>query len=131
MKVHKLVYLTWVGEIQDGMQINHIDDDKNNNYYKNLYQGTQKENIEDCIRNEHRKNTNVFYLIIKEKKTNKMLIFQPANKFIEYSGHSCKNGSIKKMISKQWFNDEYELISIGKGVTTIESDFEKFVSKVG
>jgi hypothetical protein len=50
MKVHKLVYLTWCGAIPKGMQINHIDDNKDNNYFLNLYLGNQTENIADCNR---------------------------------------------------------------------------------
>ena len=49
MKVHKLVYLTWCGDIPAGKQINHIDDNKENNHYLNLYLGDQVENIADCI----------------------------------------------------------------------------------
>ena len=52
-KVHTLVYKTWVGEIPCGMQINHIDDDKDNNSVYNLYLGTQRDNIADCFDNEH------------------------------------------------------------------------------
>ena len=45
VKIHKLVYLVWVGDIPKGYQLNHIDDNKDNNNYKNLYLGSQKENI--------------------------------------------------------------------------------------
>ena len=34
IKVHKLVYLTWVGEIKNGNVIRHLDDDKDNNFYE-------------------------------------------------------------------------------------------------
>ena len=54
IKIHKLVYLTWIGNVKKGEQINHKDDDKNNNHYSNLYIGSQKENIQDCIKNNHR-----------------------------------------------------------------------------
>lgn len=42
--VHRLVYLTFVGEIPDGMQINHIDEDKHNNTPSNLNLMSCKEN---------------------------------------------------------------------------------------
>ncbi len=48
MKIHKLVYLVWNGNIPSGMQVNHRDDDKNNNHCANLYIGTQRENIGNC-----------------------------------------------------------------------------------
>lgn len=35
-KVHRLIYLTFVGDIPDGMQVNHIDENKDNNSVSNL-----------------------------------------------------------------------------------------------
>ena len=43
--VHRLVYETLVGEIPEGMQCNHIDEDKENNRVDNLNLMTPKENI--------------------------------------------------------------------------------------
>lgn len=43
-KVHRLVYLAFIGPIKDGMVIDHIDDNKLNNYYMNLQQITPSEN---------------------------------------------------------------------------------------
>ncbi len=43
--VHKLVYLTFKGEIPQGKQINHIDGNKFNNNFSNLEVCTPKENI--------------------------------------------------------------------------------------
>lgn len=63
IKIHKLVYLVWVGPIPEGMQLNHIDDNKDNNHYTNLYLGTQKENIHDCFKNNHRVGNRITYLI--------------------------------------------------------------------
>lgn len=119
-KVHKLVYITWIGNIPDGKQINHKDDNKDNNDADNLYAGTQTENINDCIQNNHRKG-NLSVLIVRKKTEDKILIFQPAVKFFEYCGHTAKNGGISRAITRDWFKKEYELIAIRKGVTTIES----------
>lgn len=63
IKIHKLVYLVWVGPIPEGMQLNHIDDNKDNNHYTNLYLGTQKENIHDWFKNNHRVGNRITYLI--------------------------------------------------------------------
>ena len=52
-KIHILVYRYWIGDIPKGYQVNHKDDDKDNNYIENLYLGTQKENIHDCMNNNH------------------------------------------------------------------------------
>ena len=42
--VHQWVYLTFVGDIPEGMQVNHIDEDKHNNRLDNLNLKTPKEN---------------------------------------------------------------------------------------
>lgn len=126
MKVHILVYLTWVGPIQNGLQINHRDDNKDNNHYTNLYAGTQKQNINDCINNGHRCE-NTYYLTLFDKYINQVITFCPASDFIEYSGHPNSNGSLKKMFCKHWFNMRYEIIEYKrvpsyeelKSVTTI------------
>lgn len=114
MKIHKLVYLTWIGELKFGEQINHKDDNKDNNHYTNLYTGSQKENIQDCIRNNHRIG-NTHYLTVYDKKENKILTFCPASNFIAYSGHSCANGSVKRMFTRNWFKIRYEIIDYNKG----------------
>ena len=114
IKVHKLVYITWIGNIKREEQINHKDDNKNNNHYSNLYAGSQKENIQDCIKNNHRIG-NIHYLTIYDKKENKVLTFCPASEFIQYSGHSCANGSVKRMFTRNWFKTRYEIIDYNKG----------------
>lgn len=126
MKVHKLVYIVWIGPIPENMQINHIDDDKLHNHYSNLYAGSQKNNIKDCINNNHRCG-NIFYLTLFDREKNKVITFCPASDFISYSGHSNKNGSLKKMFSKNWFKKRYKIIEYKrifsneelKSVTTI------------
>jgi hypothetical protein len=108
-KIHLLVYKVWVGNIPEGQQVNHIDDDKNNPSVDNLYIGTQKDNKRDCINNGHCV-ANTYYITVFDKDIGKVLTFCPANKFIEYSGHSNKNGSIKKFFNKNWFKKRYEVI---------------------
>lgn len=44
-QVHRLVYQAFHGEIPEGMQVNHIDEDKTNNIYTNLNLMTPKENM--------------------------------------------------------------------------------------
>lgn len=43
--VHRIIYLLFVGPLEDGLVVCHIDGEKTNNKPDNLYQGTQKENI--------------------------------------------------------------------------------------
>lgn len=123
IKIHKMVYECWVGKIDNKKQISHRDDDKNNNHYTNLYLGSQKENIKDCIDNGHRVG-NSQLLIIQNKKTKEILEFQPANKFIEYSGHNQSNKSLKRIFSRKWFVDNYEVLYFGKGLTTKERNIK-------
>lgn len=111
--IHKIVYVAWVDNIENGQQINHKDDNERNNCLQNLYVGNQKENIEDCLKNSH-KVGNVFVLKILDKKLNSEIEFCPANKFIDYSGHTNKSKSLKKFFDKKWFKDRYEILEYKK-----------------
>lgn len=51
-KIHRLVWKTFNGKIPEGMQINHIDEDKSNNRLDNLELMTCKENINYGTHNE-------------------------------------------------------------------------------
>jgi len=64
--VHRLVYQMF-GErpLREGEQVNHRNDNKEDNNIENLYAGTQRENIADCIRNSHRKG-NLKQLIVRK-----------------------------------------------------------------
>ena len=112
--VHRMVYEVWGGGIPEGLQINHKDDNKNNNHVSNLYAGTQKENIADCIRNGTRKG-NVSYITVFDRQTCQVLTFSPVKNFIAYCGHPSKNGSVKKFFLRNWFNMRYEILDYGKG----------------
>lgn len=109
MMVHRMVYETWKRLLKDGEQVNHKDDNQLNNNINNLYVGTQKENIRDCIKNGNRVG-HVYYLTIFDKKENKVITFCPASKFIEYSGHTNKSGNLNKFFSKNWFKKRYEIL---------------------
>ena len=113
VKVHKLVYITWVGKIPSNMQINHKDDNKRNNHYNNLYLGNQKQNTNDRIENGHSIG-NMHYLLVYDKLTDKLLLFVPAFKFFDYAGHHCKNKNIKRVLSRNWFNERYICIAYEK-----------------
>lgn len=129
MKISRLVYATWIRPLGKGEQINHKDDNKLNNHVSNLYVGTQKENIADCIRNGHRM-SNVFYLTLKDKEKGKVITFCPASDFIDYSGHTALNGCVNRMFTRHWFKKRYEILEFKriknlsqflelKGVTTM------------
>lgn len=127
--IHKMVYEAWVDEIKDGQQINHKNDDSTDNSLNNLYIGTQKENINDCFKNNHRVGF-IHKLILYDKEKNKVLTFCPASNFIDYSGHTNKSRSLKKIFNKQWFNKRYKIIEYKQinnleeyqGVTTMRDE---------
>lgn len=48
--VHRIVATVFIGEIKEGMQINHIDGNKLNNNYKNLEIVTPSENIKHSFK---------------------------------------------------------------------------------
>ena len=119
IKVHKLVYLVWNGDIPINMQINHYDDNKDNNNYLNLYLGNQEENIRDCIRNDHRVG-HICSLSVFDKKIGKELTFPSIKDFINYTGRHIQNGSLSHIKDKKWFKERFYVIK-REGVTTIES----------
>lgn len=51
-KIHRLVMLAFVGDCPEGIQVNHIDEDKTNNRLDNLEYVTQIENCNHGTRNE-------------------------------------------------------------------------------
>lgn len=108
-----MVYIAWVDDINEDQQINHKDDNEKNNFLQNLYVGNQEENIKDCLTNKH-KVGNIFILKIFDKKINKEVTFCPANKFIDYSGHTNKSGSLQKFFDKQWFKNRYKILEYRK-----------------
>lgn len=90
-------------------QINHIDDNKMNTHISNLYVGTQRQNISDRKRNGHDVG-NIAAMVILDKKENKVLLFCSAKVFLTYAGHPQKNRGIKKVLSKKWFKNNYEVV---------------------
>ena len=107
--LHHIVWISWVGEIPEGYQINHINDCSSDNWLENLYIGTQKDNIYDCYINGH-KCSSTYILKVYDKLYNKELTFCPSYNFINYCGHTFVNGSVKRFFNKIWFNERYEII---------------------
>lgn len=67
-RVHRLVYEAFIGPIPDGMQVNHIDENKQNNRIDNLNLMTPKENMNWGSCNERRAET------LKHTKPSKSII---------------------------------------------------------
>lgn len=76
--VHRLVYLMFVGPLEEGKVICHIDGNPKNNHFSNLLQATQKENIshkrlhgtwQSCEKHPNAKLTNLQAIAIKRLLT--------------------------------------------------------------
>lgn len=130
-QVHRLVYQTWVGNIPNDMQVNHLDDNKDNNSVDNLYVGTQKQNITDCMNNNH-KVGRVYYLTVYDKRLNKLVTICPAHHLYEYDReHTCKSRNVLKAMSTNWFRTRYDVIEY-KPITSLQQFLElKGVSTKG
>ena len=117
--VHRLVYHVFIKPIDNTVQINHKDDDKNNNHYSNLYEGTQKENALDRVKNCHQCGYKKA-ITVYDKKLKETLTFPSITDFVNWTGHYYKYISLNKTLCKKWFKERYELIDI-KRVTTNEN----------
>lgn len=127
INVHRMVYEVWVGEIPADKQVNHKDDNKINNNVDNLYVGTQKENIADCIKNGHREPciTSIQkQVVLFDKKYNQNVTFKTVTDALSYlkkeTGHTASNGCIgqfEKSRKRKWFTERFKIIHLGS-VTT-------------
>ena len=126
IKVHKLVYETWKTKVVFGNCIRHLDDDKNNNYIGNLIVGTQKQNIDDCIKNGNRC-PHAKSITLLDKEVDRVITFPSIKHFIQYDGHSNKSNSFSKYQKSIWFKNRYEIISV-ENVETIEN-YKKLLSQ--
>lgn len=117
--IPKLVYLTWVGEIPKDLQINHYDDDRTNNHISNLYLGTQKENIGDCIRNGHRIGR-ISKVEVFDKKIGKEITFPTVTEFIKYAGGTENQIRATKLPRNSGFKRRFKIIK-RESVQTMEN----------
>lgn len=117
--IHRLVFETWVRPLLESEQVNHKDDNSMNNSIDNLYAGTQKDNIRDCFNNGNRIG-NIWYLTVLDKETDSVKTFTPASDFISYCGHPCRNQSVKRMFTRNWFKARYEILEYRHISTKLE-----------
>ena len=111
--VHRKVYEAWGPRpLKPGEQVNHKDDVKINNHISNLYAGSQKQNIADCVRNGHRKG-HFKSLVVKDKTTGEVMKFGKSSDFFAKSGHPSANGAISKAMRRDWFKNKYEVLYFG------------------
>ena len=63
------------------------------------------------------------------------IVFPSIKDFIDYSGHSCKSGSLSKLTSKKWFRNRYILISRERVETIkrynhLKKKYQKIISSI-
>jgi hypothetical protein len=102
--IHRLVYETWIGELKDNMVIEHLDSNPKNNYYLNLKQSTQKENIHTCIK-QKRRNYAKKQVLLYNCQNNRYYIFysvQDLNNCFHLKGDSLSKFKRSKNRMKTW-----------------------------
>jgi len=85
MWAHRLVYQAFVGELIEGMVINHIDHDELNNYYKNLEQITKRANSSHG--NKTKKTSSEYTGVYLHKASRKWMSRININNKTIYLGH--------------------------------------------
>lgn len=91
--VSRLVYEAFSGEIPEGMQVNHIDEDKNNNAIYNLNLMTPSENTNWATGNKRRRRKRGKKVVMDEEK-----IFDSTREVAKYLG--CSNQAISNCCRK-------------------------------
>lgn len=91
--VHRLVYSTFVGEINENMVIDHIDQNKLNNELENLRMVTKSENTKNCSR--------IFTKKLMDIKSNNFINISKKYKNIDFSNYVINEyGQIKNKHNK-------------------------------
>lgn len=111
--IHRLVYQAFVGELEEGKVIEHLNSIGYRNYYKNLRQSPQKENIRTCINQDRRvgnKKKYCCYEQIHRKNRN----WDTIKVLYNHLGIPVNNGSLQKLIKTSKFKQSYEFIKAVK-----------------
>lgn len=82
-RVHRLVYETFLGEIPDGMQCNHINEDKTDNRLENLNLMTPKENCNWATRIKRIVKATSKQVLQIDKNTNEIIKEFPSTKEVQ------------------------------------------------
>lgn len=105
--VHRLVYTAFCGEIPEGMQINHLDEDKTNNRLENLNLMTSKENVNFGTRTERAAKSKSKPVIALDEDGNVVLEFPSIvegqrNGYDSGSLCNCCRGKLKTHRGLRW-----------------------------
>nr|DAG17491.1 MAG TPA: homing endonuclease [Bacteriophage sp.] len=111
--VHVLVYKAFVGELIDGMVVEHLDSNGLNNYYKNLKQSTQKENIHTAIDFGTFGNNSKKTIVLLDMKENKVLEFEQIKLAAKYIGLPQSVDCVNKLFRRKSTRDRFKLVACG------------------
>lgn len=120
--VHRLVYEAFNGKLNDDLVIEHLDSNPKRNYYKNLKQSTQSENIKTAVKAGHW-NQNKRKVLVYDYAKKEYRIFDSVKEIYTLLNIPYNNGSLHKLIKHRKFHSKFEFIKYfkrGEGPTTIE-----------
>ena len=96
-RINRLVFQTFVGNLVDGLVIDHIDGNRLNNHYSNLRQITQKENIENAIRLNNFGKNNASYIGVFDTRTNIGRSYSSILEFFNSKNIKTYNGGLSTL----------------------------------
>ena len=109
--VHRLVYEAYIGELIEGLVIEHLDGNPSNNNYKNLKQSTQKENIATALKQNTFGNNNSKQVTIKNIETNELITFNKIKELAEFLNLSCSHyDNLNSIIKHNNFKNKYTIV---------------------
>lgn len=94
--VHRVIYRTFIGELEEGKVIRHLNDVPTDNRVSNLKQGTQKENMCDALKNNK----------LKSKLTEEDVIRIKSLKGYQKRKTVAKNFGVSESTVKGIWNDK-------------------------
>lgn len=121
--VHRLVYQAFVGELQEGMVIDHIDSNRSNNHYTNLRQVTQKENISHALHNGGFGGNHKCRIAVYDKELDTTTSYSSISDFLKHLGIG-QYDSINALNKYSKYKNRFEIVREGSS-TTESVDSEK------
>ena len=124
--IHRVVYEVWIGELIEGMVIEHLDANPSNNHVSNLKQSTQKENIQTAVMQGRfwGRKTNI---LVYDKKYNTTKGYECVRDFLVDIGapdYMVNHGSLTFLNKRKEYKDRFideKIGRKGRSQQTIES----------
>lgn len=129
--IHRLVYESWVGPLEEDKVVEHLDSNPANNHYTNLKLSTQQENIQTCIKQKRRVG-NIQSKILFNTNENLFYKFNSVQDLLLF--FNLKGDSINKFKKSKSRIEIWKIIDNKtlEGQSTIETiDFSEVKSKNG